>query len=107
MVDLAVAVPDEVCAVFGARARARRLMLNLSVEELAARVGISDKTLGNFERTGRCTLETFVRVLEVLGALSDLQNVLVTQSHTIEDMRQKAAVRTRQRAYSKARKATK
>lgn len=107
MVDLAVAVPDEVCAVFGERARARRLMLNLSVEELAARVGISDKTLGNFERTGRCTLETFVRVLEALGALSDLQNVLVTQSHTIEDMRQKAAVRTRQRAYSKARKATK
>jgi transcriptional regulator with XRE-family HTH domain len=82
-------------------------MLNLSVDELAARVGISTKTLGNFERTGRCTLETFVRVLEALGALPDLQNVLLTQSSTIEDMRQKAAVRTRQRAYTKARKAVK
>lgn len=107
MVNFAVAVPDEVCSVFGERARARRLMLNLSVEELAARVGISDKTLGNFERTGRCTLETFVRVLEALGALPDLQNVLITHSHTIEDMRQKAAVRTRQRAYTKTRKAAK
>lgn len=107
MVDFALAVPDEVCVAFGERARARRLMLNLSVDELAARVGISTKTLGNFERTGRCTLETFVRVLEALGALPDLQNVLLTQSSTIEDMRQKAAVRTRQRAYTKARKAVK
>jgi transcriptional regulator with XRE-family HTH domain len=82
-------------------------MLNLTVEELAARVGISDKTLSNFERTGRCTFDTFVRVLEALGALPDLQNVLVTQSQTIEGMRQKAAVRTRQRAYTKARKVTK
>jgi transcriptional regulator with XRE-family HTH domain len=107
MVDFAIAIPDEVCIAFGERARARRLMLNLSVDELAARVGISAKTLGNFERTGRCTLETFVRVLEALDALPDLQNVLLTQSSTIEDMRQKAAVRTRQRAYTKARKAVK
>jgi len=107
MVDFALAVPNEVCVAFGERARARRLMLNLSVDELAARVGISNKTLGNFERTGRCTMETFVRVLEALGALPDLQNVLLTQSYTIEDMRQKAAVRTRQRAYTKARKAAK
>jgi transcriptional regulator with XRE-family HTH domain len=104
MVDISLAVPEEVCGTLGERARARRLMLNLSVEELAARVGISNKTLSNFERTGKCTLETFVRVLEALDALPDLQNVLVTQSLSIEDMRLKAAVRTRQRAYSKARR---
>jgi transcriptional regulator with XRE-family HTH domain len=104
MVDFALAISAEVCSALGERTRARRLMLNLSVEELAARVGISDKTLSNLERTGRCTLDTFVRVLEALGALPDLQNVLLSQSSSIEDMRQKAAVRTRQRAYSKARK---
>jgi transcriptional regulator with XRE-family HTH domain len=107
MVNFAIAVPDEICTALGERARARRLMLNLTVEELAARVGISDKTLSNFERTGRCTFDTFVRVLEALGALPDLQNVLVTQSQTIEDMRQKAAVRTRQRAYTKTKVKTK
>lgn len=104
--DFALASPAEVCIAIGERSRARRLLLNLSVEELAARVGISDKTLSNFERTGRCTLDTFVRVLEALNALPDLQNVLVTQSHSIEDMRLSAAVRSRQRAYTKARKAT-
>lgn len=107
MVDFALAIPTEVCTALGERTRARRLMLNLSVEDLAARVGISDKTLSNFERTGRCTLETFVRVLEALNALPDLQNVLVTQSHSIEDMRLSAAVRARQRAYTKVRKVTK
>lgn len=107
MVDFALAIPAEVCTALGERARTRRLTLNLSVEELAARVGISDKTLSNFERTGRCTLETFVRVLEALDALPDLQNVLLSQSRSIEDMRQKAAVRTRQRAYTKARKVAK
>lgn len=105
--DFSLAIPTEVCAALGERARVQRLMLNLSVEELAARVGISDKTLSNFERTGRCTLETFVRVLEALQALPDLQNVLITHAQSIDAMRQKAAVRTRQRAYTKSRKGVK
>lgn len=88
----------------GQRVRSRRLSLNISVDELAQRIGISNNTLGNFERTGRCTLETFVRVLEAFNALPDLASVLLTQSRSIEDMRQKAAVSTRQRAYTKARK---
>lgn len=107
MVYFAISTPDEVCATVGERARARRLQLNLSVEELAARVGISNKTLSNFERTGRCTLETFVRILEALNALTDLQNVLVTQPLSIDDMRLRAATRTRQRAYTKSRKVAK
>ena len=104
MVDFALALPEEICSELGQRARARRLLLNLSVEGLALRVGISDKTLSHFERTGRCTLETFVRIMESLHALPDLAPVLVTQSRSIEDMRQKAATRTRQRAYTKNRK---
>jgi transcriptional regulator with XRE-family HTH domain len=52
MADFELSTPDEVCATVGERARARRLQLNLSVEELAARVGISTKTLSNFERKG-------------------------------------------------------
>ena len=104
MVDFALALPEEVCQEIGRRVRARRLTLNISVDELAQRVGISNNTLGNFERTGRCTLETFVRILEALNALPDLASVLVTQARSIEDMRQQAAVSTRQRAYTKSRK---
>ncbi len=70
---------------------------------MAERIGLSARTLGNFERTGHCTLETFVRILEALGASADLQPVLITQSRSIDDMRAKAATATRKRAYRKAR----
>ena len=101
MPDFSLALPDEVCLELGQRARARRLALNLPAEELAARIGISDKTLRSFERTGRCTLESFVRILEALNALSDLQSVLVTQTRSIDDMRLQAQVWRRKRAGKK------
>lgn len=101
MLDLSLALPDEVCVELGQRARARRLALNLPIEELAARIGVSDKTLRNFELTGRSTLGTFVRILEALNALPDLQLVLVTQTRSIEDMRLHAQSRQRKRAFKK------
>lgn len=106
MVDFALALPEEVCQEMGRRVRARRLALNISVDELAQRVGLSSNTLGNFERSGRCTFENFVRVLEALNALPDLAAVLATQPRSIEEMRQAAAISTRQRAYTKARKSS-
>ena len=108
MVDFSVSLPDEICVVLGSRARASRILLNLSVDELAARIGVASKTLGNFERTGRCTLGTFVRVLEALNALADLQNVLETnQPRSIEQMRANATAAPRQRAYRKSRELAK
>lgn len=101
MLDLSLALPDEVCGELGQRARARRLALNLPIEELAARIGVSDKTLRNFELTGRCTMGTFVRILEALNALADLQLVLLTQTRSIEDMRLHAQSRQRKRAVKK------
>lgn len=93
-----LALPDEACLELGKRARARRLALNLPIEELAARIGVSDKTLRSFELTGRCTLGTFTRILEALNAMGDLQSVLVTQTRSIEDMRLQSQVRQRKRA---------
>jgi transcriptional regulator with XRE-family HTH domain len=104
MLDFALALPVEICQALGKRCRARRLLLNLSVSDLAGRVGISDRTLGSFERSGRCTLETFVRVLEALNALPDLAGVLVSESRSIHAMRQKSAAVERKRAYPLQRK---
>jgi transcriptional regulator with XRE-family HTH domain len=103
MPNLFLATPEEISIELGQRARARRLALNLPIEELAARIGVSDRTLRSFELTGRCTLATFVRILEALNALADLQTVLVTQPRSIEDMRMAAQVQQRKRAYTKAR----
>ena len=101
MSDFSISLPGEISSELGARARTRRIALNLSVDELAARMGVSAKTLGNFERSGRCTLETFILLLEALNATADLQIVLAPQIRTIDDMRSKAAVSLRKRAYRK------
>lgn len=101
MPDFSLLLPDEVSSELGRRARVRRLALDLPVEELAARIGISDRTLRSFEQTGRCTLETFVRILEALNAMQDLQGVLLTETRSIDDMRAQAQGRQRQRATRK------
>lgn len=102
MADFSISLPSEICSELGSRARVRRIALNLSIDELANRLGVSSKTLGNFERTGRCTLETFIRILEVLNATSELQSVLATQNRSIEEMRANHKVAVRQRAYRKS-----
>lgn len=78
--------------------------MNVSVEEMAHRIGVSGQTLSNFERTGKCTLLTFVRVLEALKSSTDLQSVLVAQTRTIDTMRLKSATRLRKRAYRRSTK---
>ena len=100
--DFSLCLPEEICAELGARARARRVLMNVSVEEMAQRIGVSGQTLSNFERTGKCTLVTFVRVIESLNASSDLQSILVQQIRTIDDMRAKSAGQSRQRAYRRS-----
>lgn len=100
--DFTLALPDEICTELGLRARARRLALNWSVEEMALRIGISEQTLRHFERTGKSNLLTFVSILEVLNAAHDLQTVLQTPTNSIETMRAKAAQPVRQRAYKRS-----
>ena len=101
MPNISLLTPDEVCSELGSRARARRLSLNIALEELAARIGVSDRTLRSFEKTGRCNLSTFVRVVEALGALSDLQPVLAAELRSINEMRQQVQSRQRQRTRRK------
>lgn len=99
--DFTLSLPDEICAELGQRARARRLALNWSVEEMAQRIGVSVQTLSHFERSGKSNLLTFVRILEVLNASGDLQAVLQLPKNSIEAMRSQAAQPVRQRAYRK------
>lgn len=101
--DFSMSLPEEICAELGVRARARRVLMNVSVDELAHRIGVSAQTLSNFERTGKCTLVTFMRILEALNAAPDLQGVLARQTQTIDEMRAKSAASSRQRAYRTSR----
>lgn len=99
MPDFSLALPSEVQVELGRRARAKRIALNLPASELAARIGVSEKTLLNFERTGQCSMGTFVRILESLHALQDLNAVLAPSQTSIAQMRQESKSVIRKRAY--------
>lgn len=91
-----LATPQEIASELGQRLRTRRLALNQSQAETAARAGVSLGALRNLERTGLVTVEVLLRVAGVLGLLQQLEPIFVTQPMSIEQM--EAANRSRQRA---------
>ncbi|MEX3957766.1 helix-turn-helix domain-containing protein [Trinickia sp. EG282A] len=101
MSAFSLALPDEICRELGQRVRDRRVGMNLPALELAARIGVSHRTVLRFEATGKCTLDTFVKILEALGAIEDLQPVLAAPVQSIAEMRERATASTRKRAYRK------
>ena len=53
MFDISNGLPEMIGLELARRVRARRLLRNLCVDDFAAQIGVSGKTLGTFERTGR------------------------------------------------------
>lgn len=56
--------------------RERRLQMNLTQEGLAERSGVPLPTLRKFEQKGMISLDSFLKILSVIGGLEELVNVL-------------------------------
>lgn len=69
MVDVVLKTPQEIRRDIAVRAQARRLLLNLSQKELAARSGVSLGSVKRFETTGEISLTS---LLSIALALNDL-----------------------------------
>ena len=67
---------ESVLATLSERLRRARLDANLTQRDLAERVGVSLKTVSNAEDGQNISLETFVRLLQGIGRLRDLDAVL-------------------------------
>lgn len=91
-----LATPHEIALELGQRLRTRRLTLNQSQGETAARAGVSLGALRSLERTGLVTVEVLLRVAGTLGLLEQLESVFVVHPVSIEQM--EAASRSRRRA---------
>jgi transcriptional regulator with XRE-family HTH domain len=87
---------QEIVAELGQRLRAQRLLQNLQQDELASRAGISERALRNLERSGRATLDNFVRVVVALGLAEELSRIFELKLKSIKAM--EAASVKRQRA---------
>ena len=60
------------------RVKKRRLDMNLTQAVLADRAGVSIGVVKHFEKTGKTTLDNFLKLIAVLGGLGDLDNLLTT-----------------------------
>ncbi|WP_321784128.1 helix-turn-helix transcriptional regulator [Paraburkholderia sp. J94] len=91
-----LATVEEIAGALAQKLRALRLQQALTQAELAARAGVSERALRNFERSGQATLETFLRVAQALGRAADLEALFELKVRSIRAMEQ--ASETRQRA---------
>lgn len=91
-----LASTDEIAQHFGERLRAHRLAQNLQQAELAARAGISRRTLIEFEHSGRGSFKVFLSIVTALGLIDSMSDLFELKTKSIRDM-EKASVK-RQRA---------
>lgn len=90
-----LATTDEIAREFGARLRAHRLAQNLQQSELAARAGISERSLSNFERSGRGAVDVFLRIALALGLVESMSSLFELKPKSIKAMEQASLKRMR------------
>ncbi|PCJ29504.1 MAG: transcriptional regulator [Rickettsiales bacterium] len=84
--------------------QARRLGMELTQEGLAARSGVALPTLRKFEQKGLISLESFLKILMVLGGLDDVVQAITpekTAFSSIDDVLKANDKPTRQRGRRK------
>lgn len=69
MLDINLKTPQEARRDIAARAQARRLAINMSQKELAARSGVSLSSVKRFETTGEISLSSLLSIAMVLNDL--------------------------------------
>jgi transcriptional regulator with XRE-family HTH domain len=68
--------PYETGLKIAQRHRALRKRLNISQKEMAERSGVSLGSLKRFERSGKISLESLLKLMHFLGRLSDFDKIL-------------------------------
>jgi predicted transcriptional regulator len=73
--------PLEVRKTLAERHRTLRKQLKFSQEEMAGRSGVSLGSLKRFENTGKISLDSFLKLMHLLGRLSEMDNVLLPKEN--------------------------
>ena len=95
MLQFKLATTDEIALEFGNRLRSHRLNENLQQSELAARAGVSERALRNFERSGRGSFDMLLRVAMALGLIESMSNLFELKPKSIKDMERASLKRQR------------
>jgi transcriptional regulator with XRE-family HTH domain len=95
--DFKLSSPHDVAHELGRRLKDVRLSKNMRQEELAQRAGVSRLTVVHFEKTGLGSVDSFLRMAQALGKISELASLFQSVPMTIADM-EKNAIPKRLRA---------
>lgn len=86
--------PDEVRALLAGRVRRLRLLAGWKQSTLSDRAGVTLPTLRRFERSGKASLETFLRLCHALGRLDDVAELLnAPPARSLKDLESRATGR--------------
>ncbi len=100
MVSLNLYTPYEVLLKISLRAKEKRLFLNMSQKTLSDRSGVSFGVVKKFEKTGKISLESLLKlafVLEALNEFAELFNQKPLESYSSLDQLLKQKKRRRGR----------
>ncbi|WP_282077438.1 helix-turn-helix domain-containing protein [Epibacterium ulvae] len=82
-------------------AKARRLSLNITQQDVAARSGVSIATLKRFEKDGSTSLANLLAIAEALDALDEFHTLFPAPDYTsLEELEQSTTARRRARRTS-------
>lgn len=73
--------PVEVSKQLAERLRAVRRQMKYSQEEIADRAGVSLGSLKRFERTGKISLESLLKLMHLLDRLHEFDHVLLIREN--------------------------
>lgn len=74
--DISIKSPEELQRKLGEGTRAVRVSRNLTQQELAAKAGLSHKSVAKLERGEGSAVETLIRVLHALKATDFIENLV-------------------------------
>ncbi|MFZ6774956.1 helix-turn-helix domain-containing protein [Undibacterium sp. SXout7W] len=86
MLDYTFATPSELCKEIASRVKEQRMRLELSQPELAQRAGVALGTVSGFEKTGKTTLETLLRLIVALGLTKELEPLFLQKPTSIKEL---------------------
>ena len=78
--------PFEVAKLIAEAAKEKRLSLNMSQQTLSERSGVSLSVLKKFERTGRISLESLLKLAHILGSLKEFSQTFAKSAYQDETL---------------------
>ncbi len=96
---------EEIALSLAIQAKKLRIIKNITQVEFAKKSGIAYATYSKFERTGKISLNGFLKVLRHLGRLKEISTLLSVDSIEelgIKEFAKLSSVKEKKRAFGKA-----